>query len=399
LVAAIATALLWLAPFYAHPRHQVRLSAATEAFISRLTHNTQPLRQSRYVAAVIATLALLLLVSGGKLNFDDNIRSLNSSPPSLLAQEQKVQQLMGYSSYPRYITITGDNEQAVLADMAKVTDKLNATASQQQLKVQSLSTWIPTIAQQQQQKNQLKTFIDNGDLATMQSYIDSARWLLVTLQLEQHISPKDWPEDLAILAPPLFSQDDKSYGMISYYAQLTEQQRQAISNSMDNIAFFDQPQRLSNTLASVRVSLLWFFALAAAAFALILVSRYGFKYGLLATCTPVFAALGSLLVSQLVAGGLSIFNLLACLLIVALAVDYIVFFNEQGHKKHVVLAILLSALSSVAAFGMMMFSQTPAVFHFGLSTFIGILLALVLAFITPLKSPSLTKRKDDDHTV
>jgi predicted exporter len=390
LIAALATALFWLAPFY--DSKDLRLSKAVISGITKLTDTLAPHRKKRYLGAVVGCFVVLFIFAGGQFNFDDNVKSLNSSSMALIKQEQKIQQLMGYSSYPRYIVFEGKNEQSVLTTMTQVTKRLDGTLSRAQSKVQSLSLWVPPATVQQQQKDQVKAFYQQGKLSLMESYIEPAQFQALIGNLDKPLQNADWPDELTVLAQPLWQDNNKTYGMISYYSQLSETQQQSIKSGLEDVSFFDQPQRLSQSLASVRSSLMAFFVVAAAAFALILVLRYGINYGLLAFVTPVFAAIGSLLISQLLISSLTIFNLLACLLIVALAIDYIVFFNEQGHKKHVVLAVVLSAISSIAAFGMMTFSQTPAVYHFGLSTLIGIILAVILSFITPLRP-----RKHHEH--
>ncbi|NQZ08542.1 MAG: hypothetical protein HRT35_15420 [Algicola sp.] len=395
LLGAVATALFWLAPLYSikSDKKSITLSDSTIRFIQQLTERLAPLRKKRHVAAVLIVLGGLFLLAGGRFHFDDNIRSLNSSSTKLVLEEQKIQQLMGYNSYPRYIAVTAFDAQSVLSKMDKLTRRMNTISETGlALRTQSLSLWIPPTAIQQQRKTQVKAFNDKGELALMQSYLEPEQYQAVIAKIDRHLLPNAWPDELMILAQPLFQDAGKSYGLIRYYAKLTPAQQQTIQGVLTDVSFFDQPQRLTESLTEVRTSLLLFFVMAASAFAVILVLRYGLKYGLMALVTPVFAALGALVISQLFVPSMSIFNLLACLLIVALAVDYSVFFNEQGHQKHVVLAVLLSAISSMAAFGMMTFSQTPAVHHFGLSTLIGIALAVLLSFITPLRP-----RKPDEQ--
>ncbi|MCJ8272824.1 MAG: hypothetical protein MJK04_25935, partial [Psychrosphaera sp.] len=116
LLGAVATALFWLAPLY--NRHSIKLSDSTIPFNQQLTEQLQPLRKKRHVAAVLIVLGGLFLLAGGRFHFDDNIRSLNSSSVKLVLEEQKIQQLMGYNSYPRYIAVTAVDDQSVLSKLA-----------------------------------------------------------------------------------------------------------------------------------------------------------------------------------------------------------------------------------------------------------------------------------------
>lgn len=380
LCGALATALWWLAPIYS-AKKRINFSPAVLRISQNVTDFCLQIRCVRHLMMVAAVLFALFGLMDFGIRFDDNVGNLNSANPALIKQEQKIQQLMGYSGYPRYIVFSGADDQQVLTKMAKVTERLGKDAQ-----ALSLANWIPTEQTQQANKAQLKQFIAQGQLSQMASYLDPEQWQQMGADLDNILRPKDWPGSLNFMAQGLWQDNDQSYGLISYYTQLSTIQQRQIKDGLEGVSFIDQPQRLTQSLFEARTSLSTFFLLATLAFTVILVARYGLSQGLFSVLTPLFAALGSLLLSQFWLDSLSIFNLLSCLLIGALAIDYIVFFNEQGHQPHVVLAIFLSALSSMAAFGMMAMSSTPAVQHFGLSTLIGIFLAVLMSLITPLKS-------------
>jgi predicted exporter len=79
-------------------------------------------------------------------------------------------------------------------------------------------------------------------------------------------------------------------------------------------------------------------------------------------------------------------------LILALAIDYVIFYQEHGLAPRTCLAIMLSAISSALVFGMLAFSSTPAVQSFGLTVMFGIIAIFILA---PLSSKY---RHIDDKT-
>ena len=86
-------------------------------------------------------------------------------------------------------------------------------------------------------------------------------------------------------------------------------------------------------------------------------------------------------VCNAIQGSLSLFNLLGALLVIALAIDYLVFYQINKLEPKNVLAISLSAASSMWVFGMLSASDTPAIFSFGLSVMVGI---LAIYFLSPL---------------
>ena len=65
---------------------------------------------------------------------------------------------------------------------------------------------------------------------------------------------------------------------------------------------------------------------------LLLIFRYGLKLGLLVITPPVIAACVGLAVTSAVGIPITIFNLLALILILAIGIDYTLFFAEQKQK-------------------------------------------------------------------
>jgi predicted exporter len=74
----------------------------------------------------------------------------------------------------------------------------------------------------------------------------------------------------------------------------------------------------------------------------------------------------------------------AAILILALGLDYSVFYAEHGLHKKVTLTTVTSAFSSVFVFAILMFSSMSAISSFGLTVFIGVLITFVLAPIVTL---------------
>ena len=80
------------------------------------------------------------------------------------------------------------------------------------------------------------------------------------------------------------------------------------------------------------------------------------------------------------------------MLILALAIDYLIFYRERGLIQSNVVAISLSAVSSILVFGMLSFSKTPAVFSFGITVMFGITFIYLLAPMVAL--PTSFKRSE-----
>ena len=79
--------------------------------------------------------------------------------------------------------------------------------------------------------------------------------------------------------------------------------------------------------------LVWLLMAAIIAAFAVFIWRYGFYAAVLGVITPVFSILVAFLLSQVIQESLNIFNLVAGLLIIALGLDYSVFYAEHGLVK------------------------------------------------------------------
>ncbi|MEZ9233688.1 MMPL family transporter, partial [Vibrio amylolyticus] len=76
---------------------------------------------------------------------------------------------------------------------------------------------------------------------------------------------------------------------------------------------------------------------------------------------------------------LNLFNLLALILIIGIGIDYTLFFSEHNQSHSTLLAITLSALTTLLSFGLLALSNTHAIHSFGITVLAGIFVAWLLA--------------------
>ena len=76
--------------------------------------------------------------------------------------------------------------------------------------------------------------------------------------------------------------------------------------------------------------------------------------------------------------GFSVFRLFALLLVLGLAIDYAVFAAETVRdRQRTLVAIVLSMLTTLLAFGLLGLSATPALAEFGATVVCGVVVAFV----------------------
>src|SRR5690606_38534337 len=112
----------------------------------------------------------------------------------------------------------------------------------------------------------------------------------------------------------------------------------------------------------------------------ILVWRYGLRIGLGVMLPTALAAALTLAGLALWGEQLNLFHFLALLLVLGVGIDYSLFIMEDAElNASTMLAILLSAIANELSFGLLAVSSTPAVHAFGITTFLGIASAALLA--------------------
>ena len=145
----------------------------------------------------------------------------------------------------------------------------------------------------------------------------------------------------------------------------------------------DKPAQLSEIMQHARENLLIWLVCAIAIFSVILLFKAGLKAALYGGFSMLLCCALALFITGMLQGSINLFNVLALVLIFALAIDYFVFYMQRGLQPLNTMAVTLSAISSALVFGMLIFSQTPAIYSFGLTVMVGILL---IYFLSPLMS-------------
>jgi predicted exporter len=117
--------------------------------------------------------------------------------------------------------------------------------------------------------------------------------------------------------------------------------------------------------------------------ALLLAVICGWRLALQIMLLPVIACVMSLAVTGYINSSYTIVNLLAMLLIIGVSLDYAIFrvFTAPVDQPATSLAITLSALTSILAFGMLAFSQTPLISDFGQTIAFGLIFTYSLSWV------------------
>ena len=333
-------------------------------------------------------LLLGLLILGGVVavpqwHFEDDINMFNSTPQHLIDNEVRVSQLVGNHQYPRFISVTGIDQEQILQRFEK-TRKVIQELTLSEFELKGIDLWLPSIATQKLNALWLEAGIKTQQLDPIINMVDPQSVEKMLLKSDTWLTKDKLPEFIRQMYPSHVKQDNQLLGILSYMGPLDADLLAQIQAQLDfPLNYYDQPAQYSAALTKLRHYILYFLAMAVASLILIMIIRYPIQVGLKLAALPILIAFSALAITQLIAGSVTIFNLLGCILILALNVDYVFFLREHGRLNYVLKSIFLSATTSALAFGIMVFSKTPAIWQFGLTVLLGVTLGWLLCNLLP----------------
>ncbi|MEI6707860.1 MAG: MMPL family transporter [Methylococcales bacterium] len=339
----------------------------------------------------------IVFVVGGlwQLTPRDDVRLLQSAPAELLQTADKIKQLLPVSQESQFFLVSGrdvnewqHNEQQLLARLSVLTQQHELMA------YQGISDYWSD-EQNQQINYQLlnKTLYESG---LFKQYMTELGFSEAAIQTElkqfndaknKTISLPDWLKtaDEAKQQLWLGCDKDRCLSIVSLTGIHDLSVFPALQN-LQGVTWVDQVEQLSSLFARYRVRV---SGLIVVAYLLVFIGL-GFKFGwcnsVTITAVPVSAALVALATMGWFDQLFSLFNLFALLLVLGIGVDDAIFFfmADNAHEEHdkrisTSLAVTLSALTTLLAFGLLAVSATEIVHAFGFTVAVGILTALVFS--------------------
>ncbi len=340
----------------------------------------------------------ILFIGGGlwQIYPRDDIRLLQSAPAELLKTADKVKQLLPMNQENQFFLVSGlniedwhKNEQQLLKHLALLSQQKVLTH------YQGLSDYW--LSEQEQQENyQLldKSLYQSGlinQYMTDLGFSDKA----VRAEINQFVlasnhffSLPSWLETTDDAKQQQWLGCDASHclSMVSLMG-VTDLSRLSVLQNLPGVIWVDQAEQLSSLFARYRVSVSGLLIIAYLLVFAGLGLKFGWRNALSIISIPVVAALFSLAMMGWFDQLFSLFNLFALLLVLGIGVDDAIFFFMAEKVKEDIddkrastsLAVTLSALTTLLAFGLLAVSSTEIVHAFGFTVATGILMALLLS--------------------
>ncbi|MFB9216001.1 MMPL family transporter [Vibrio sinaloensis] len=328
-----------------------------------------------------------------QLRYDDDIRQLQAMPEQLKQQEDFIAQLSGVRSSQQMLVVTAGSDEALMQKLESLETPLAAWQQQGLISgYQNLAQYLSSKATQQADF-ELIDALYNQHGATLVNQLK----LTQPPKLNASFKPVSLQDYLSeqVSEPVRFlyvGQVNDQVASVVVLNELTQTQRVKDFAEQDtDIRYLNKAEEISTLFAQYRVKVMELLALAVVAISVLLAKRYGLTHTVRIVLPSVIACIAGLATASALGSTLNLFNLLALILIIGIGIDYTLFFAEKAHSQSTLLAITLSAITTLLSFGLLALSQTHAIHSFGITVLSGIFIAWLLSPIA-IKSASETQR-------
>lgn len=330
------------------------------------------------------SLLIFSFIGFSTLRFDDDIRQLQALPDNLKAQEAEIKTVSGVGQNPQLLLVRANNEQALLRRLEETGEQLALWKTNQLLSdYQSIAQYVPSEKTQKENFKLVESLYQKqGTLLSEKLHFSTPirfenKFKLLTVDdfLSSTVSKSLdflWLKEMkGIHSAVILLHQIKDLKKVKSFIDLH-----------NDLTYLNKADQVSHIFKKYRIRISKLLIGAYALISLLLIWRYGFKLGVLVISPPVIAACVGLAVTGFAGIAITIFNLLALILILGIGIDYTLFFAEQNKThaaKYTLLAITLSAFTTVLSFGLLSLSETQAIHGFGVTLLSGIIVAWILA--------------------
>ncbi|EPB9464295.1 MMPL family transporter [Vibrio sp. 1727] len=377
LIAAYITVVAWYPILARNPSRTISTLPGQSLLAKWLTLWNQP--------RIKVGLPMLCVVASGffllQLNYDDDIRLLQTMPNDLKQQETLITTLSGMQSSQQMLVVTADDDENLMKKLESLTPTLEAWKADSTIEsYQSLSRYLSSVERQQQDYQLIRDLY-----ATQSSPLTSGLGLSKKPKMDADFIPVTVEQYLQnpVSAPVRFLHLGKIKEKSATVVVLNQLQDSAVvkafAKSQSDVVYLNKAEEISTLFGEYRIKIIELLAAASAVIFLVLIKRYGLQHSCRVLLPSLIACACGLATAVAMGTTLNLFNLLGLVLILGIGIDYTLFFAEKARSVSTLLAITLSAMTTVLSFGLLSLSQTHAIHSFGITVLSGIFVAWLLS--------------------
>ena len=332
-------------------------------------------------------LAVMVALGCSRLSVNDDIRSLQTPPATLLRDQIKLGRLLDAPTPVQYYLLRAASQEELLQREEALKVRLDPLVAAGRLSgYQAMSNWVPSARTQQRRRElvESKLLASGGPLfALAQAIGETPVWAATSADyLRRSAAPMTVESFLQARASEPWRhlwlgkvEGAGVYGsMVALrglqYASLPQLAQAA--QGLEGVQWVDRVAEISSVLGRYRHDM-----------ALVLLGAFVLVYGMLyvryrlrawrVLAPTALACVITLALLGLLGQPLQLFHILALMLLLGVGVDYGIFMQEQPERGLAApwLAVGLSAANTILSFGLLALSQTQALQAFGLTMLLG----------------------------
>lgn len=340
--------------------------------------------------AVILILALFIGTGLWQLQTTDNIRAMQTPDPALRAMEEHFQSLVGQRTALQYFLVSAADADQLLQTLEALQQPLNALQQQGALGgYQSVANYLPAQATQiANQKLWNEALIAAGPLPELLEQLG------VIPEFRQHLLTKFSAAPAKLLsleklepllvqlpdAPIYFIDRGQHYAVVLLHGLANPQAVSLLADTNNGVAWVDVVAQTNVLLQDYRLITTVMLIIAYFVIWLLFSWRYSWRGSLAIVAPPLLATLLCFASLGWMGQAISVFNMMALLLVLGVGIDAALFMRESaGRSYDTLLAIALSTITTVLSFGLLSFSATAAIHSFGITILFGIIFCFLLS--------------------
>ncbi|MBL8024191.1 MAG: MMPL family transporter [Elusimicrobia bacterium] len=361
------------------------------SLFSRFWNRNAPKRN----AAIFFCLFLGIGIGLSRTHFNDDIRRLQNNIPALLQEDARVRQYGDFGGN-RFILVEASTEEELLKRQESLFNRLTVLGRKGDLSsFQCLAPFIASFERQDSNAQLIRSTFLKKELHVRQEF--------KKIGLSPFVADRFFND---LRQPPLIFKPDQwlgnpaserfrhlwigrtphGYASTALAGGVTNSATLARElHGMPGVRLFDQVEEYSNLLSRYRTKSMVLVVGAAFVAGLFLLFRYGIRGGGYAMIPPLSGVLIAFSVLGWLHIPLTIFHTLAAVLVMAMGMDYTIFFLEASRcpelKEPSSLSVSLSACTTMGSFGLLSLCGTPAISALGQTAFLGLLVSF---FLSPL---------------
>ena len=367
--------------------------------IARLKNLADRFSNNRFtLPIIIIMLALFSLLLKKNISFDDSLYQLKATTKNLDDEEKRVKNVVSDFEANRFIVVSAKTEEGVLSLLQKDANILDSLIEKNILSgYQSISTFTASEKKVKENINLLQNLIDSTNFTTKLLEIGFRPNAVNTLKKDCHNVYRNKTTIKSWINSPVskhlrhlwIGKKGSNYIAVIMLKNITDE---AVLSSFFNDSsshYINRVNNISNLLKTYRTTAIRVVVFAYFIIWLLLTIRYRFIGALKVIAPPLLGGIIALNIASLFSS-LNLMHILALLLVLGVGIDYTIFFAESKNRDgSTILAVILSAITTILSFGVLILSTTAALKAIGIIILPGITVALILS---PISSNIIHKK-------